>query len=264
MKKKIEFGIWNLEFGKKISSLILYSLFSILFVVLTPTTHAATVSCAAAGKQMGITTACTSSCDSGSLNITNLTLGSKTYDATALCPGGQDCCGTPGPALCENFGTQMNLASSECRSVCLSNESALNIQGNTNICGQAQSCCVPGQVTLNADALGTMIAGANPSSSPTSAGTKSSSGGAQALPDPLGGVDFPTLIGTVIRTFIGIAGSIALLMFVYGGIRYIISGGKESEVAAAKTILINAAIGIVLIFMAYLFTSTIINAILAS
>lgn len=90
----------------------------------------------------------------------------------------------------------------------------------------------------------------------------------KVLPDPLGGANIHSIIGNVIKTFAGIAGSIALIMFVYGGIMMITSGGaigKEGKGAVinARKILINATIGIILIFAAYTFVAAIIDAILA-
>lgn len=82
------------------------------------------------------------------------------------------------------------------------------------------------------------------------------------VPDPLSGANVPSLIGSIVRTFVGIAGSIALAIFVWGGLSYIFSGGESSKVKAATEMLRNAAIGIVLIFGAYMLTATIINAIL--
>jgi len=82
------------------------------------------------------------------------------------------------------------------------------------------------------------------------------------LPDPLSGLNFPRLIGNVIRTFSGIAGSLALLMFVYGGIMWILSGGSPDKVKKAQKILVNAAIGLVLIFSAYTFVASIVDTIL--
>ena len=83
------------------------------------------------------------------------------------------------------------------------------------------------------------------------------------LPDPLGGANIPSIIGGVIRAFAGIAGSIALVMFVWGGISMILSQGESSKVENAKKTLVNAGIGIVLIFAAYTFVSAIIDAIIA-
>jgi hypothetical protein len=88
-------------------------------------------------------------------------------------------------------------------------------------------------------------------------------GSPTTLPDPLQGVNIPKLIGNIVRTFSGIAGAVALAMFVWGGVKYIISGGDPSKVKAARGILINASWGIILIFGAYTFVDAIIDAILA-
>jgi hypothetical protein len=117
--------------------------------------------------------------------------------------------------------------------------------GNVNSgspCPKGQYCCVPK---------------APESTAAASAGTS------KTLPDPLGGANIHSIIGSVIRTFAGIAGSIALIMFVYGGIMMIISRGESDKVKGARTILINSTIGIVLIFSAYTFVAAIIDAILA-
>lgn len=97
-----------------------------------------------------------------------------------------------------------------------------------------------------------------------SAGTGGSpqAGTTVSLPDPLGGVSLPQFIGGAIRIFTGVAGAIALIMFVYGGIMWILSEGEDKKVADSKKILMNASIGLVLIFGAYFFTSSIVAAIL--
>jgi hypothetical protein len=65
----------------------------------------------------------------------------------------------------------------------------------------------------------------------------------------------PPDLNCVLQTFAGIAtlilgitGSAALLMFVYGGFVLLSSGGESSKVTEGKTILRNAIIGILIIF----------------
>jgi hypothetical protein len=116
---------------------------------------------------------------------------------------------------------------------------------------------------------GVSVFSCDPSQVGAAAGAGSASAGtgpAQrvVLPDPLGNVSFPRLAGGAIRAFSGVAGSVALLMFVYGGIMWILSGGEMSKVKMAQQILLNATIGLILIFGAYLFTSAIIESILAN
>ncbi len=104
---------------------------------------------------------------------------------------------------------------------------------------------------------------AQPSSSNPSA-TSGGGAGAVALPDPLSGANFPQLVGNAIRTIMGISGSVALLMFVFGGIQYIMSGGDSKKVSAAMAYIRNASFGLILIFGAYAIASVIFDALLAT
>ena len=71
------------------------------------------------------------------------------------------------------------------------------------------------------------------------------------LDNPLS-VDTPQeLIGTVINAALGIIGSIALIMFIYGGFIWLTSSGNEQKVTQGRNILMWAAIGLVIIFLSY-------------
>jgi hypothetical protein len=84
------------------------------------------------------------------------------------------------------------------------------------------------------------------------------------VPDPLGGITIPVLIGNLIKSIAGITGSIALLIFVMGGFEYIYSGGDSAKIKSARARMINGAIGIILIYGAYFFASTIMNLVLVT
>ena len=72
------------------------------------------------------------------------------------------------------------------------------------------------------------------------------------LDNPLGTDASPQkLIGRVINAVLGIVGSLALLMFVYGGITWMTSAGNDEKVKKGKDILIWATIGLVIIFASY-------------
>lgn len=51
----------------------------------------------------------------------------------------------------------------------------------------------------------------------------------------------------------GIAGLIFVVMLVVGGIQYLTSMGNEEAITKAKTLLVNAVIGIVIVGVAYAF-----------
>ena len=75
------------------------------------------------------------------------------------------------------------------------------------------------------------------------------------LPNPLGTgaekINIPTLLGNVVNAILGIVGSLALVMFIYGGIIWMTSSGNAEQVTKGKNIIIWATIGLVVIFSAY-------------
>ncbi len=71
--------------------------------------------------------------------------------------------------------------------------------------------------------------------------------------NPLGDkVNDPNVfIGTVINKILGIVGSIALVMFVYGGFTWMLAGGNTEKVQKAKSVLVWSTLGLIAIFSAY-------------
>ena len=63
--------------------------------------------------------------------------------------------------------------------------------------------------------------------------------------------DPSALVGTVLRAVLGLTGSIALLMFVYGGFLWLTSGGSPDKIKKAQGILVWATLGLTLIFGSY-------------
>jgi len=59
------------------------------------------------------------------------------------------------------------------------------------------------------------------------------------------------LIGTIINSVLGVVGSLALLMFIYGGLTWMTSGGSAEKVKKGRDIIIWSAIGLAIIFMSY-------------
>ena len=59
------------------------------------------------------------------------------------------------------------------------------------------------------------------------------------------------LIGKGIKIFLGIVGTIALLVFIYSGIMWMLAGGKEAFVQKAESSMIWAALGLFVVFISY-------------
>jgi len=78
------------------------------------------------------------------------------------------------------------------------------------------------------------------------------SGSPNELCNPLTGVTSPQmLIGKIIVAVLGIVGSLALLMFIYGGFTWMTAGGNQESITKGKNILVWATIGLIIIFSSY-------------
>jgi len=74
------------------------------------------------------------------------------------------------------------------------------------------------------------------------------------------GSTVPQLIGTVIKSALGLVGVIFLILMVYGGYIWMIARGDEAKVTKAKDTITNAIIGIVIVAGAYAITNYIVAA----
>jgi hypothetical protein len=84
---------------------------------------------------------------------------------------------------------------------------------------------------------------------------------AATLANPLGESDLRLIIGNLIQSLLGLVGVIALVMFVWGGMQWMLSMGDSKKVEKGKQTLIYAFMGLVVIFTAYTLVSTLIKAI---
>ena len=80
-------------------------------------------------------------------------------------------------------------------------------------------------------------------------------GGSLDLP----ATDIRLIIAQIIRAILGLLGIIALGLMLYGGFVYMTSAGNEEKVGQARKILINAAIGIMIILSALAIAQFVIN-----
>lgn len=75
-----------------------------------------------------------------------------------------------------------------------------------------------------------------------------------ALPNPLGTTYVPAIVGNIIMILMGAAGSIALMMFIYGGMLWLTSGGNSEKITKGRDIMIWTIAGLVVMFSAYVVT----------
>ena len=85
-------------------------------------------------------------------------------------------------------------------------------------------------------------------------------GSGSCLTNPLGSVSTPqALIGKIINAVLGVVGSLALLMFVYGGLTWMTSSGSQEKVKKGRDIIVWSAIGLAIIFASYGLVRVLLN-----
>ncbi|MDD4332656.1 MAG: pilin [Patescibacteria group bacterium] len=89
---------------------------------------------------------------------------------------------------------------------------------------------------------------------------KVDSGASAKLENPLKGVtSVQQFIGLIIRAALGIVGSLALLMVIYGGFLLMTAHGNEQQVTKGKDVLIWAVLGLIIIFTSYAVVKNILD-----
>lgn len=63
--------------------------------------------------------------------------------------------------------------------------------------------------------------------------------------------DLPALIASVINILLFIAGAVAVIMIIIGGLRYIASNGDQTHIKAAKDTILYSVIGLIVALLAF-------------
>jgi len=71
--------------------------------------------------------------------------------------------------------------------------------------------------------------------------------------------DLPTIIGKIIKIALSWLGIIALLLVIAGGFMWMTSGGNEDKIKKAKSLMINAFIGLAIILLSYVIAHFVIE-----
>ena len=92
-----------------------------------------------------------------------------------------------------------------------------------------------------------------------------SSGNGGGLPNPLQFdgkeiTDPRAVVGNIIKALLGIVGSLALAVFIFGGFMWVTSAGNEEKVKKGKDMLMWAAFGLAVIFASYALVTFVIDA----
>lgn len=71
--------------------------------------------------------------------------------------------------------------------------------------------------------------------------------------------DLPDVITTIINVMLFIAAALAVIMIIYGGIRYITAHGDEKQVKVAKDTIVYSVVGLIIAIIAYALVTFIFN-----
>ncbi|MDD4290294.1 MAG: Ig-like domain-containing protein [Patescibacteria group bacterium] len=71
--------------------------------------------------------------------------------------------------------------------------------------------------------------------------------------------DIEHLVTNIIQIFLGFLGFIALVIIIYGGFMWMMSGGNQEKTTKAKGILKSAIVGLIIILLSYIIVSFVMN-----
>lgn len=148
----------------------------------------------------------------------------------------------PAPTSACNRLTHSEAGAGKCGDICRANNPSKWGDGSY---GGGDICCC----TLKGS--GTTAAGGGSS-------TPLCSGGTCSFPPPIG-PNIQAIVGGVIKAIIGIVGSLALLMFVWGGFLWLSAAGDDERIKKGSSTMIWASIGMAAIFGAYAIAKFIIE-----
>ena len=80
------------------------------------------------------------------------------------------------------------------------------------------------------------------------------------IPTDLFPGDLASLIANIIRIMLALSGTVALIYLIYGGYQYVTSGGNAEQAVIARQTILNAIIGLIVIFASYAIISFVMKA----
>jgi hypothetical protein len=100
---------------------------------------------------------------------------------------------------------------------------------------------------VSADIAGQLCSGAN-ANNPSTTLDLTGNGDASCASDTSGsGSSIQKVLSLIINIFSIIVGFVAVVMIIFGGIKYITSGGESSNISGAKNTIVYAIIGLVIV-----------------
>ena len=190
---------------------------------------------------------------------------------------GSGTCVSPAGTVCCDQIIQTQSGGNDCQDVCVVADQCQTT--GKNIAGDGQGTCTnpvgtvccavtkePEIVTPEGNASGTVN-----TTDGTTSGTQTvpQSTAADMCIEPRSGTRFPCPLGQgatindivarLISWVLGIVGALFLLMFIVGGVQYIMAGESSDNAAKGRKTLVNAVIGIMIIVLSYVFLNWILS-----
>ena len=109
--------------------------------------------------------------------------------------------------------------------------------------------------------LAMVFTAVSPVSLPVYADSRDEAQNGAKLVDGGGGSNqnLPDIITTIINVMLFIAAALAVIMIIYGGIRYITAHGDEKQVKVAKDTIVYSVTGLIIAILAYALVTFIFN-----
>ncbi|MBN1584894.1 hypothetical protein JW899_00820 [Candidatus Uhrbacteria bacterium] len=73
--------------------------------------------------------------------------------------------------------------------------------------------------------------------------------------------DLPTIIGAIINAFLGLLGIVLVVIIIFAGYKWMMARGNTKDVDDAKTMILNAVIGMVILMAAYAIAQFVLKAV---
>jgi hypothetical protein len=166
-------------------------------------------------------------------------------------------------------------SSAQCTSFCMATgpdqHAYWSAGGYTGVGSSGEKCCCTGSIWDESAraAAGGAGAGASTGASGSRAvtpGVGSFGGDKPEFENPLGneGINVPFVVGRAIRFVLGIIGSIALVIFLYGGMQWMTAFGEESKIKKGWETMLWAGLGMVIIFGSYVAVQFLLKTVIGS
>lgn len=176
-----------------------------------------------------------------------------------------------GQVYAENDGVQLSISctnNADCGNAIFGCE--IGAGQTTGQCVQIESCttsiqCIEALGSNTAECSAGRCQIFDPNSAGTSGATSGGSGTAGngttigcpegqdcvSLTNPLGTTNIPEIIGKGVGVVMGLVGTIAFVVFVYGGFNWLTSAGNSEKIQKGMQAMLWAGIGIIVVFSSY-------------